>query len=213
MPSQQVSGSAVDLHLRCRCGQVRGIARGVSPATGLRFICYCKDCQAFARVLGRQDVLDLAGGTDIFQMPPRRVHISGGSEALRCLRLSEKVLRWYADCCRTPIATTAAVPRFPLVAVIHTFMDHERDGRSRDVALGPPLCRLFEHSAVGPFPPNAPSPPTVWVFARRTSMLLVWWLRGLGHPTPFFDDRTKAPITTPRELRESERATGYPVPS
>ena len=148
---------SLDVPLRCRCGRVRGVASDVSPSSGFRFVCYCKDCQAFARFLERADVLDPAGGTDIFQMPPGRVKLTAGTDALRCLRLSNKVLRWYTDCCRTPIANTAAGPRFPVVAVIHSFMDHEADGRSRDEVLGPPLCRIFERSAVGPLPPNAPA--------------------------------------------------------
>jgi hypothetical protein len=27
--------------------------------------------------------------------------------------------------------------------------------------LGPPLCRIYERSAVGPIPPNAPGPPSL----------------------------------------------------
>ena len=119
----------LDLPLRCQCGHVRGIASDVSPSSGFRFVCYCEDCQAFARFLERLDVLDPAGGTDIFQMPPARVKLSAGTDAVRCLRLSDKgVLRWYADCCRTPIGNTAASPRFPVIAVIHSFMVHEADG-------------------------------------------------------------------------------------
>jgi Family of unknown function (DUF6151) len=64
-----------DVPLRCRCGRVCGIANDVAPSVGFRLICYCKDCQAFARFLERSDVLDAAGGTDIFQMPPGRVRI------------------------------------------------------------------------------------------------------------------------------------------
>lgn len=138
----------VDLPLRCRCGRMRGVASDVSPSTGFRFVCYCKDCQAFARFLERADVLDPAGGTDIFQMPPARMKLTAGTDALRCLRLSNKVLRWYTDCCRTPIANTAAWPHFPVLSVVHSFMDHEADGRSRDEVLGPPLCRIYERSAV-----------------------------------------------------------------
>ena len=195
-----------DLPLRCLCGRVCGIAREVAPAAGVRFICYCKDCQAFAHFLGRADVLDTAGGTDIFQMPPGRVTLTAGSDALRCLRLSSKVLRWYADCCRTPIANTAATPRFPVVALIHSFMSDETNGHSRDDVLGPPLCRIHERSATGPLPPNAPPPPSFKVFARRGSKLLGWWLRGLHRPNPFFDDRTRAARAVPRVLTPSERA-------
>ena len=102
---------------------MRGVASDVSPSSGFRFVCYCKDCQAFARFLERPDVLDPAGGTDIFQMPPGRVKLTAGADALRCLRLSDKgVLRWYSDCCRTPIGNTAPSPRFPVIALIHSFI-------------------------------------------------------------------------------------------
>src|SRR5499427_8878803 len=144
-----------NLPLRCQCGNVRGIATEVAPNSGFRFVCYCQDCQAFARFLQRLDVLDAAGGTDIFHMPAGRVKLTTGADALRCLRLSDKVLRWYTDCCRTPIGNTATGPRFPIVAIIHCFMDHEADGRSRDEVLGRPLCRIFERSATGPLPANA----------------------------------------------------------
>jgi hypothetical protein len=185
---------------------MRGVASGVSPSSGFRFVCYCKDCQAFARFLERTDVLDAAGGTDIFHMPPGRVKITAGTDAMRCLSLSDKVLRWYTDCCRTPIANTAAGPRFPVIGVVHSFMDHEADDRSRDEALGTPLCRLYERSAVGPLPPNAPGPPSLGAYAGHVSKILGWWVRGLNQPTPFFDDRTKAPRAVPRVLTRSERA-------
>jgi|HubBroStandDraft_6_1064221.scaffolds.fasta_scaffold103188_2 hypothetical protein len=189
-----------DLPLRCRCNHVRGVANDVSPSSGFRFVCYCEDCQTFARFLERADVLDAAGGTDIFQMPPGRVKLTAGADALQCLRLSEKVLRWYTGCCRTPIANTAADPRFPVLGMVHSFMDHEADHRSRDLVLGPPLCRIYERSAVRRLPPKGPPPPSFGIFALRASKMLGWWLRGLGRPTPFFDDRTKAPRAVPRVL-------------
>src|SRR5215831_17441857 len=191
-----------DLPLRCRCSRVRGVASDVSPSTGFRFVCYCQDCQAFARFLERADVLDPAGGTDIFQMPPGRVKLTAGTDALRCLRFSNKVLRWYTDCCRTPIANTAARPHFPVIGVVHSFMDHEADGRSRDAVLGPPLCRIYERSAAGPLPPTAPPPPSFGIFVRRATKLLGWWVRGLARPTPFFD----SPCSVPRVLTPAERA-------
>jgi hypothetical protein len=192
--------------LRCQCGLVRGVANDVAPYGGFRFVCYCQDCQAFARFLERPDVLDIAGGTDIFQMPMGRVKLTAGTEVVRCLHISSKVFRWYTDCCRTPIGNTAG-PRFPIVGLIHSFISRDADGRSRDEALGAPLCRIYERSAVGPLPPNAPPPPSFSLFALRASRLLGWWVRGLGRPTPFFDDRTHAPLSVPRVLTPHERAT------
>jgi hypothetical protein len=156
-------------------------------------------------LLERPDVLDTGGG-DIFQMPTGRVKLNAGTDAVRCLHLSSKVFRWYTVCCRTPIGNTAS-PRFPVVGLIHSFMSHDADGRSRDEVLGAPLCRIYERSAVGPLPPNAPGPPSLSLFVLRASRLLGWWLRGLGRPTSFFDDHTNAPLSVPRALTPSERAT------
>jgi len=197
-----------DLPLRCRCGHVHGVARELSPSSGFRFVCHCEDCQAFARFLDRPDVLDGAGGTDIVQLPPARVTLAAGTDALRCLSLAggSRVLRWYSACCCTPIANTAASPGFPLVAIIHSFMDHASDGRPRDAVLGPALCRIYEGSAVGPLPPTAPPPPALRVSLRRASMVLRWWMRGLARPTPFFDAQTNAPRSVPRVLTPGERA-------
>jgi hypothetical protein len=198
--------AGADLPLRCRCGRVRGVAREVSPSAGFRLVCYCKDCQAFARFLERLDVLDAAGGTDIFQMAPGRVTLVSGADVLRCLTFSGTVLRWYTDCCRTPVANSASSARFPIAGLIHSFMDQDTGGRTRDGVLGPPRCRIHERSATAPLPPNAPPPASVAVFARRGSMMLSWWMHGLGGPNPFFDARTNAPLSVPQPLTAGERA-------
>jgi hypothetical protein len=97
----------------------------------------------------------------------------------------------------------AGLPGHRRQSFIH---DQEAGSRSLDEALGPALCRLYEHSATGPLPPNAPGPPSVGVYVRHVPKLLGWWVRGLSRPTPFFDDRTKAPRAVPRVLTPSERA-------
>lgn len=195
-----------NLPLQCRCGHVRGVAHAVSPSAGFRFVCYCTDCQTFPRFLNRPDVLDIAGGTDIFHMPMGHVKITEGMDAVRCLCLSSKVLRWYTVCCKTPIGNTAAGPGFPVVALIHSFMSNAVDGHSRDDILGPQLCRIFERSATQPLPPAVPPPPSFGFFVRRIGKILGWLLRGLGTPNPFFDDHG-APISEPCVLTPSERAT------
>jgi hypothetical protein len=97
--------------LRWRCGHVRGAACKVELSAGFRLVCYCQDCQAFARFLDWPDVLDAAGGTDILQMPTGRVRLTAGTDAVRCLQLSGKVLRWYTDCCQTPIGNLSRASR------------------------------------------------------------------------------------------------------
>ncbi len=223
---------AFDLPLSCRCGRVRGLAREIAPSAGFRLVCYCRDCQAFVRFLAHvaenacpgldpgwapvfrkghasmqePEVLDAAGGTDIFQMPTGRLTLTAGADAVRCLRLSNNgIFRWYADCCRTPIGNTAG-PRFPVVGLIHSFISEAAGGRTRDAALGPPVCRVYARSAIGPLPPDAPAPPSLSMFARRGAAILGWWWRGLGRPNPFFDAHTGAPLAAPRVLTPGERA-------
>jgi hypothetical protein len=195
-----------DLPLQCRCGHVRGTASEFAPSSGFRLVCYCKDCQGFARFLDRADVFDATGGTDIVQMPPRRVKLTAGIDAVRSLRFSNKVFRWYTDCCRTPIANTASSARVPFFGLVHSFINVEAEGRSRNEILGPPLCRIYERSATGPLPPYAPAPASLGLFVLRAAKVLGWWWHGLDRPNPFFDDRTGTPLSAPRVLTRSERA-------
>jgi hypothetical protein len=199
--------SPLDVPLRCRCGHVQGRASAVSPSKVLRFICYCRDCQAFARFLQRLDVLDHAGGTDIVHMAAGQITLTAGSDALRCLRLAanSRVLRWYTECCSTPVGNSAIGSRFPAIALIHTFMDHDAVRFSRNDVLGPPICRIYESSATGPLAADAPPPLGTRVVLRRASRLFSWWLRGLGRPSPFFDSETNDPLAVPRVLSDSER--------
>src|SRR5262245_3209733 len=96
-----------DIPLKCDCGKVRGIAAGAGPSAGLRVVCYCDDCQAYAHFLERRDILDQWGGSDVYAMALASVRITDGADELRCVRLSLKGLfRWYAGCCRTPIGNS-----------------------------------------------------------------------------------------------------------
>ncbi|MEM7320716.1 MAG: DUF6151 family protein [Pseudomonadota bacterium] len=96
-----------DLIYGCRCGKLRGLVRGVSPGYGTHCMCYCKDCQRFARHLEADWVLDDDGGTALYQTVPSRIEFTQGQEKLACLRFSPKgPHRWYAGCCNTPLANT-----------------------------------------------------------------------------------------------------------
>jgi hypothetical protein len=107
---------------------------------------------------------------------------------------------------QTPIANSAAGPRFPLIGLIHSFMDFEAGGSSWDETLGPPPCRIHERSAVSLLPAVAPPAASFGILAWRASKVLGWWTRGLGRPNPFFDVRTGAPLSAPRLVAPEERA-------
>lgn len=174
------------VRLQCECGQVQGEAREISPGAGTRLVCYCDDCQAFPRVLGKaENVLDPWGGTDIYQMPQAHLQIHAGNDQLRCLRFGEKgTYRWYTACCNTPIGNTLG-PGWPFIGVIHSFMQH---AVSRDDDLGPSRGNVWTQFAKEGAPDAiSKAPSSFWLLLRSVRKLLVWRLKGLGQPSPLFD--------------------------
>ncbi len=188
--------------LRCRCGAVRGI---VDLTAGLHIVCYCDDCQAYARALGGDSALDHVGGTELWQTRPALLKLTAGHEHVRCLRLSGRgMLRWHTACCSTPIGNTMTSPYAPFVGVVHAFFDP--DGLSpqqRDAALGP-SARVQGRFAKGGVPPGAAATVTPALIARTVAFLAGGALRRAWRPTPFFDDHG-APVVAPRVLSAAER--------
>src|SRR5690349_24000361 len=111
------------IRLRCRCGKLQGEVEAARVAA--RAVCYCKDCQAFARFLKTQDVvLDAAGGTEVEATLPAAVRFTHGLEHLACMSLSPKgIYRWYASCCNTPVGNTPRDPKMSYVGLVRTCLD------------------------------------------------------------------------------------------
>ena len=146
---------SIPVPLRCDCGAVAGEIT-VSPGAGNHCVCFCDDCQAFAAALGREDVLDAWGGTDIYQTAPARLRITQGQDELRALRLNPKgLVRWYTACCKTPVGNMMATPRSPFVGVISRFI--ALDAEARDKAVGPVTSHVMGSLRQRRLP--APRPP------------------------------------------------------
>jgi hypothetical protein len=189
-----------DISVRCKCGAVRGVAHNVSPKTVNRAVCYCHDCRAFAHWLGREDVMDARGGTEIVQLARARLEIIEGIDQLRCMRLTPRGLhRWYADCCKTPLGNT--MPAIPFIGIARCAF--EVPPEHLDGALGPILVANVD-SAVGGA--RRGEGMTIRSLVHATRLLATWTLRRLGHPTPLFD-RENRPTVTPRILTAAERQT------
>lgn len=197
-----------DVPLRCRCGRIRGLAVGIGPEMGTRLVCYCDDCQRYARTLATDGVLDVYGGTDIFQTTPAHVRITAGTSELRCLRLSDKgLMRWYSGCCKVPVANTVASPKVPFVGIVHTFMDHVGDGHTRDEVLGPPRAFVQGRFAPGGVPPLAHPSAPLSLIVRAMRVMLLGWVRREHRPSPFFDVTTGKPIVVPSVLPREKAET------
>lgn len=184
-----------EIVLGCGCGTVRGVATHIGPDSGTRVICYCKDCQSFARYLDREDVvLDKHGGTEIYQLPLSRITIREGLEQIRSMKFSPKgPFRWYTACCKTPIGNSLS-PSWAFIGLIHAFID---DSVDRDLDLGPVSGHVNVKSANDSLPEkilkSGDSPRMIF---RSLLKIITWKLRGLGSPSPFFDQRNK-PVSEP----------------
>jgi hypothetical protein len=195
-----------DISLSCACGHLSGGVRDLTPEAGTHLVCYCVDCQAYARHLGVEGVTDAAGGTRIFQTSTGRIRIEQGAERLRCVRMSARgPLRWYAGCCRTPIVNSAPIAAVPFGGIVLACLP----GPETDAALGPLQAEVFTRSAH----PGAATPGRdrgmVRVATRMARIALLARLAGDHRRSPFFDAGTGRPVAAPEALTAQERRSAY----
>lgn len=181
------------LDLTCRCGTTAWEVRARRPGTLVT--CHCRGCQSYLRHLGREDALDAAGGTLIFQTLPDNMRIASGADTLAALRVTPKgVVRVYAACCATPVANVMQSPALPFVGLVLP---------PGTEALG--TCRNFVYTK------TATAPVKERGFAR-----VGWgvigrglWARLTGRgASPFFENGEL--VCAPRVLDSDERAAaGY----
>lgn len=206
--TRRYTWAVTELPVRCSCGSVTGTLRGVGVTPGVRIICTCDDCQAFARYLGRSDILDRFGGTDIYQTAPALLELSAGVDQLRCLRLTSRgLMRWYTDCCRTPVGNTLASPAVPFVGVQRVLTDHSGSGKSRDATMGAPSF-IQTKFARAPIPKDYVTRSALSAIGRTAWAIANNALAGRARPSPFFDASGK-PVAKPLVLAVSERRALY----
>ena len=191
------------ISLACDCGNVvLHIAPRPAPPQGNRIICHCNSCRAFARVLGRTDVLDSADGSDILQIRCDRLSIAKGAEHIAALKLSPKGLaRWYAACCNTPLGNTTGGPGFPFFgALVHGIVAKD--------TLGPVLARV-NIPKERPLPQGLPATEgrTTAAFAGVFTIMLSGWLARAQKRNPLFPNGK--PLAPPRLVSLAEKETAY----
>ena len=192
------------VELRCRCGEVRGLVTDASPQTVNHVVCYCDDCQAFAHQLGRADLLDAQGGSDIVQLAPASLTFVQGQHRIAALRLKPKgLLRCYATCCNTPVGNTLT-PAIPFVGVIAQAIDRA------DAVFGPPSGAIMGKFAVGTPPPGSTG-LNLPLLLRAIGKLLGWRLRGKAWPHPFFTLGKSEPNIPVTVLSNDERDALRPL--
>ena len=185
--------------LTCSCGTVSGRIQAISTRYNNHLVCYCEDCQAFARHLGADaKALDANGGTEIMQVTPQQIQIDKGADQLRCLRLSRKgPFRWYTNCCRTPVANTVSAG-LPFAGVVAAFISSPHDD------LGPVRYRIQGQYAIDP-PPDLEIDPAFprLMTLRIVGQMLLARIAGKHKPSPFFGEDGR-PLSKPDIVNEAE---------
>ena len=183
--------------LRCRCGSLQGNvdARHLYG----RAVCYCKDCQGFARFLGSpEQILNGQGGTEIVAILPAAVHFTAGLDKLACMSLSDQgLLRWYAACCRTPVGNTPRDHKIPYVGLVRACLPE------LDESFGPLKIAINTGSAT-----DVVKATPVMAFLglmRIMRKVIAARLRGKYKENPFFTSKSGEPIRTPQVLTLAER--------
>lgn len=184
----------------CSCGKIKGILNRNEDVN--RCVCYCADCQAFARFLKREnEILDEMGGTSIIQTIPANITFTEGIENLACMRLTANgLLRWYAACCHTPIGNTPPNPDISFIGLIHNCLSIERN--SLDQSFGPIRMHVNTKYAIGEDKPKAVG--LLSGTLRVMGMMLKARLNGSYKHTPFFVLESGTPIVTPKVLNDRE---------
>lgn len=194
--------------LQCRCGAVHGHVTNASKDSANRALCYCDDCQAFLHHLGRSDLLDAHGGTDVVQVAPASLSFDRGGGRIVGLRLTPRGLyRWYASCCKTPVGNTLG-PAIPFVGIVARAFD-VGDQKTDDV-FGKPRGAINGKYAVGSLPETSIGPKLQLIW-RSLSLVFRWRLRGQTWPHPYFDRATKAPSLPVMTLTRSDREALRPL--
>jgi len=189
------------LPLRCECGTVTGFVEVKGLA--VHGACYCRDCQAFARHLGRPErMLDAQGGTEVIGTLPHRVHFTSGQQRLACITLTPRgPLRWYAECCGMSVANGSRAPKTPFVTLHCRAIAAPRADVER--AFGPSSFRFAVDAATAPVAKSRVGfllamPKILWNILQAR-------LSGSWRSNPFFKPGTDEPIRAPVALPKEER--------
>ncbi len=191
-------GVNMTTNVRCECGKFQAEVSNLESATPGRAICYCDDCQSFLHHLGRAELLDANGGSEIVPLYPSSIKFKAGREHLRCTQLSPKGLyRFSTKCCNTPVANFAA--NLPWVGMLACMFKTE-DAGILDRSLGPVKSKIMAKFAYGSLPPDASMKLGLRDAVFVVPYLLKGFVFGKRMPSPFLEADGKTPIVTPEVI-------------
>lgn len=194
----------------CQCRSLKGTVELSDLRNLTRLVCYCEDCQAYARHLDPSEpVLGPHGGTDLVQVSPAHFRIKRGMEKLGNLRLSESgIYRWHATCCNTPLCNTPPNPAMPFIALItNNLMCNQSTLANKvgPVRLG--MCAGSQH----PISADWPTARNFGFKVLTRTLLNIgrWRIAGDHTRSILIDSDTGKPVVEPYTLNDTERKVLY----
>lgn len=179
------------LAFSCQCGNVQGALRDISKGSGDQIQCHCDSFRRAVIWLGQDD--PGADGVRYYQTSPTLVEIDASQLAAFTWK-NEKLLRWYAPCCNTPLFNTLNSPKWAFASLsISALQDQD--------VFGPPIARAFVPRANGKTG-HERMLGVMWGFTKR---VLGARLTGTWRTTPFFDD-AGTPRARVKSLTHEDRA-------
>ncbi len=187
------------MKISCDCGSFRANLISFPKNTPGRLVCYCRDCQVYAERLGRQDVLDGYGGTEVIPVYPKEIEILQGVDTLKCYRLTKNgTYRWATSCCNSPILNTRA--EFPWAGILHTaYTSSEPNALS---TLGEIRSRINGQHALD----GAPFKISEKIKFKDMLVVMPFIIKGkilqMHKGSPFFEADNVTPICKPEILED-----------
>jgi hypothetical protein len=184
-----------DLSIKCKCGQVRGVAKNLSVKTVSRVTCYCKSCQNYARILGATgDTLNQYGGTEVIFTSPSNIEFSHGSKYIECMKLTEKgPLRWYTGCCNSPIGNTLQTSKIPFISLVVSFIDQTNMSVPLTKMVGPVLAKINVPSDARCNVATSSILTQLRMLLRHSLIIINFLIAGYSKNSPFFCSETGSP--------------------
>jgi hypothetical protein len=189
------------MQIQCECGKVKMELTHFPKNTPGRLVCYCDDCQVFMHSLGRADLLDQAGGTEVVSVYPAEAKIISGTEFLKCTRLSPNgTYRWWSSCCKTPLGNTH--PKRPWLGIPHRAYN-ANDPKFLEKTFGPVKGRIMGKFARATPPQGTPSKIGFREILAVLPFMFKGKLLGKNSGSPFFH-KNGSPIIESMVLNQSE---------
>lgn len=184
-----------NLFFGCRCGSVAGTLIEPGPSVGDHVVCHCTDCQTFAKRFNAADrILDQHSGTALYQGRCATMRLTRGRDRLACVHLTEKpTLRWYAQCCDTPMFNTFKNGRIPYITTVVANCDPDQRHR----LLGPPIGHLFTEEGTGDVS-HLKRLSMLKLMRRSSKRMIIDTLVGDRRRADLFDPGTLQPIASPK---------------